>query len=85
MNGREFIILKLFRVLVYSSNMLPIVITNTQDANEMYEKMLGTELLSIPRGDANRLKRWPKLQDSESIEINAQRQHGETCGRFEVI
>lgn len=53
------------RLAVFASEKLSILITTTDKADELYEKCFGTEILNVPRGDAERLKRFPKLVKCE--------------------
>lgn len=53
------------RLAVFASEQLSILITTTAKADELYEKCLGTEILNVPRGDAARLKEFPRLKRCE--------------------
>lgn len=57
------------RVTVYASSQLPILIVNTNHAEQVYNELLGCELLAVPRGDAARLEKWPKMKSSNVINI----------------
>lgn len=51
-------------VTVYASDRLPVLITPTADAERVYSRFLGTDVLAVPRtdeADAERLARWPPL------------------------
>ncbi|GBP77407.1 Nitric oxide-associated protein 1 [Eumeta japonica] len=50
------------RFTVFCSNELPITITKTEDACEIYEAFLGTDLFGVPIGGKQRLSNWPGLQ-----------------------
>ncbi|CAG9133691.1 unnamed protein product [Plutella xylostella] len=50
------------RFTIYCSDALPITVTKTEDADEMYEEFVGTELFGAPIGGAERLASWPGLQ-----------------------
>lgn len=53
------------KVFVFTSKTLPILITDTQHAELIYGRYLGTPLLGVPNqvdNDETRLKRWPGLQ-----------------------
>ncbi|CAB3258979.1 unnamed protein product [Arctia plantaginis] len=50
------------RFTVFCSESLPITVTQTKDAEEIYNKFLGTELLAVPSGGEERLKNWPGLK-----------------------
>lgn len=50
-----------FRLTTLASARLPITLIKNQDADEMYEKLLGSQLLAVPCGSPQRLKQWPGL------------------------
>lgn len=52
---------KFVRFTVFSAHTLPITVCNTEDADEVYEKLLGTYLLAVPCGSIERLSKWPGL------------------------
>lgn len=49
------------RYTIFSSETLPITVVNTEYANEIYDKFLGTELFAVPSGGEERLNTWPGL------------------------
>lgn len=55
------------KVFVFTSKNLPMLITDTQHAELIYGRYLGTPLLGVPmvEDDETRLKRWPGLQCKE--------------------
>ncbi|XP_068629115.1 nitric oxide-associated protein 1 [Battus philenor] len=53
------------RFTIFCSEHLPITMVNTDDADEVYEKFVGTELFAVPTGEAERIKKWPGLQKKE--------------------
>ncbi|KAG4075871.1 hypothetical protein HA402_003697 [Bradysia odoriphaga] len=53
------------RITVYASPKLPVLIVKTDEAETVYSEMLGTELLAVPVGDAERLNKWPGLAASD--------------------
>lgn len=55
------------RFTVFCSEHLPITIVKTEDADEVYQKLLGTELFAVPTGGAERVKNWPGLKMSNDI------------------
>lgn len=58
------------RFTIFCSECLPITVTKTEDAEEVYEKFLGTELFVVPTGGVERLKRWPGLKKyKENLEF----------------
>ncbi|XP_055905118.1 nitric oxide-associated protein 1 [Eupeodes corollae] len=67
------------RLPVYSSHELPIVITPTEDADEVYREYLGSELFGLPVGGEERLKKWPGLKASEEITIYGESRDSATC------
>lgn len=52
---------KFVRFTVFSAHTLPITVCNTEDADEVYEKLLGTHLFAVPCGSIERLSKWPGL------------------------
>ncbi|KAJ8734439.1 hypothetical protein PYW08_013689 [Mythimna loreyi] len=50
------------RFTIFCSESLPITVTKTEDADELYDKFVGTELFAVPSGGAERMKNWPGLQ-----------------------
>lgn len=55
------------RFTVFCSDSLPITITNTVDADKMYQEFLGTALFGAPMGGTERLSNWPGLQRRPDI------------------
>ncbi|RVE48440.1 hypothetical protein evm_006876 [Chilo suppressalis] len=55
------------RFTVFCSESLPITVCKTEDADELYEKFLGTELFAVPTGGRERLKNWPGLGKGNEI------------------
>ncbi|KAJ2946777.1 hypothetical protein O0L34_g12841 [Tuta absoluta] len=55
------------RFTIFCSESLPITVTKTEDADEVYEKFVGTELFAAPCGGAERLKNWPGLKRKEDL------------------
>lgn len=53
---------------VFSSKHLPVTICNTSEAEDLYQDLLGTEILKVPLGiSEERLKKWPNLEPSDEI------------------
>ncbi|XP_072935398.1 nitric oxide-associated protein 1 [Epargyreus clarus] len=52
---------------VYCSEHLPLTVTKTEDADEIYDKFLGTHITAVPTGDEERLKNWPGLKKREDL------------------
>lgn len=49
------------RLSVFASDKLSLLIVNTDKADEIYHEFIGTELINVPRGDAQWLQDWPPL------------------------
>lgn len=56
------------RCTIFSSRELPITITNTLDADGIYNELLKTKAFVVPESDPDRLKHWPPL-GSKEIEV----------------
>ncbi|KAJ9597758.1 hypothetical protein L9F63_011366 [Diploptera punctata] len=50
------------RTTVFASELLPITVCNTDDAEELYKVLLGSKLLAVPCGEQARLSQWPALE-----------------------
>ncbi|XP_034242460.1 nitric oxide-associated protein 1 isoform X2 [Thrips palmi] len=58
------------RIAVFSSIHLPVSIVQTEEAEDVYKQLLGSELLAVPCGGPQRLADWPGLQAKEEpIEV----------------
>lgn len=70
------------RLSVYASDRLPILIVDTMHADQVYEECLGSKLMSVPRGDAERMAKWPALQRCEDkIAVSGyESEHKSVCG-----
>ncbi|XP_047526121.1 nitric oxide-associated protein 1 [Pieris napi] len=55
------------RFTIYCSERLPVTVVKTDDADEVYEKFIGTELFAVPTGDVERLKKWPGLKKKDAV------------------
>ncbi|CAH0699413.1 unnamed protein product [Spodoptera exigua] len=55
------------RFTIFCSESLPITVTKTEDADEVYDKFVGTELFAAPSGGLARLSRWPGLQHTSDL------------------
>ncbi|XP_048266932.1 nitric oxide-associated protein 1 isoform X1 [Bombus terrestris] len=64
LEGEHFI-----RCTLFASKYLPITICCTADADEVYDRLLGTSAFLVPIDDSERLKVWPKLKPKEIREI----------------
>lgn len=59
-----------YSLVVFSSSVLPVSIVQTDDAEYVYAKLLGSELFAVPQGGPKRLADWPGLhakQDTFNI------------------
>jgi nitric oxide-associated protein 1 len=63
--------LESIRLIVYASPNLPVTICGTEDADDLYEEFLGTEVLAVPFGGEERLDMWPKLENSGTIVVTS--------------
>lgn len=52
---------KFVRFTVFSAHTLPITICTLENAEDVYERLLGTDLFAVPCGSKNRLSKWPGL------------------------
>ncbi|KAK0167576.1 hypothetical protein PV327_004955 [Microctonus hyperodae] len=59
-SGPEFI-----RITVFASHPLPVTICHTENADYIYNELLHTEALVVPKNSLERLKMWPKLESKE--------------------
>ncbi|KAL3270347.1 hypothetical protein HHI36_009395 [Cryptolaemus montrouzieri] len=57
------------RSAVFCSKELPISLCKTEEAKEFYEKYLGTEYLKVPSGGAERLQKWPGLEEAKTFTV----------------
>ncbi|GAB1859695.1 hypothetical protein CAJAP_00774 [Camponotus japonicus] len=53
------------RCTIFSSRQLPITVTNTADADSIYDELLKTEAFVVPESNPERLKHWPALGSKE--------------------
>lgn len=72
------------RLTVYASDRLPILIVDTMYADQVYQECLGSKLMCVPRGDADRMAKWPALQRSEDkISVSGyEGEHKSVCGEY---
>lgn len=54
------------RFTIFCSENLPITVVKSEDAHEVYEKFVGTELFAVPSGECDRLDIWPGLKMYET-------------------
>lgn len=75
------------RLAVYASDKLPILIANTEKADEVYRNCLGSELLCVPRGDDERLQKWPSLVRSDNkISVSGyESENKSVCGTYKYL
>lgn len=71
------------RLSVYASARLPLLIVDTMKADEVYRECLGSKLLCVPRGDDDRLAKWPAMQRCETkISVSGyESEHKSVCGK----
>lgn len=71
------------RLSVYASERLPILIAHTDKADEVYRECLNTKLMSVPRGDAERMEKWPGLtRMDQMISISGyEAEYKSACGK----
>lgn len=55
------------RFTVFCSESLPITVTQTEDADDVYKNFVGTELFAVPSGGEERLKSWPGLKKCPNV------------------
>lgn len=61
------------RFTVFCAESLPITVTKTADADEVYDKFVGTELFAAPTGGRERLHKWPGLKKhDEDLEFDGE-------------
>lgn len=75
LSGKD-IVDKSVRFTVYTSSMLPILICRTDAADAIYSECLGSELLGVPIGDADRLQKWPPMESVTFYDVQG---NGEIC------
>lgn len=67
------------RLTVYASHHLPILICDLNEADKIYQAFLGTSVLGVPIGDADRLKKWPKMVSSDIISLTGNEKNETVC------
>lgn len=75
LNGLDFI-----RITVYASSGLPVTIVKTDEADCVYNELLGTEFLGVPIGDKERLTNWPGLKSSDIFTFKGDGTKMSVCG-----
>lgn len=55
------------RFTIFCSACLPITVTKTKDADEIYNRFVGSELFAAPTGGEERMKNWPGLQPGADL------------------
>lgn len=63
------------RVILYASPNLPTLICDTVHAAQIYQNLLGTEYLRVPRADPERLAKWPALEAGPDILLYGEAKH----------
>lgn len=59
---------------MFCASTLPITVCKTEDCEEIYQDLLGTDVLAVPRGSEERLQKWPALRAAEDITLKSQDQ-----------
>lgn len=72
------------RVTVFASDNLPVVIVRTEAADRVYGDLLGTEVLAVPVGDAERLARWPALE-GKAMRVLGVGERLAACGEYSFL
>ncbi|VVC87021.1 unnamed protein product [Leptidea sinapis] len=90
-NGQSFFIGGLARVdlvecsvpcrfSIFCSECLPITVVESEDADVVYDKFVGTELFAVPVGESERLNNWPGLSHKQDLlEFTGEGPH-QCCG-----
>ncbi|CAL8124782.1 unnamed protein product [Orchesella dallaii] len=69
---------KPIRFTLFANSELPVTMTFTNDADEVYKKGIGTNVFGVPAGDSERLKQFPEF---ESKEVTLEgKGHSYSCG-----
>lgn len=79
-NGPEKI-----RLSVFASAKLPVLIVKTDEADNIYEDCIGTEIMGVPLGDEERLKKFPSLEKPDQSIVIQSDEHGDwksCCGNL---
>ena len=50
------------RLTVFASELLPLTVCKTDDADELYRELVGSKLMGVPCGGPTRLSHWPGLK-----------------------
>lgn len=71
------------RLSVYASDRLPLLLVDTIKADQVYRECIGSKLMSVPRGDAERMAKWPTMQRCENIisVSGYESEHKSVCGK----
>lgn len=71
------------RLSVYASDRLPLLLVDTIKADQVYRECIGSKLMSVPRGDAARMAKWPTMQRCENIisVSGYESEHKSVCGK----
>lgn len=72
---------------LFASEQLPVMIVETALADQIHTECLGSKMLAVPMGDAERLNRFPKLQKPyEPIVVVGNKQEHVACaGMFYLL
>lgn len=61
---------KSIKLAVFVSKDLPITICFTSDAQEVYDKLLGSDYFTVPSPEPERLQKWPGLKSKPEIKFS---------------
>ncbi|KAL1132191.1 hypothetical protein AAG570_010148 [Ranatra chinensis] len=60
---------KSVRLTVFASNGLPITVCTTENAENVYNSLIGTQFMAVPQGGQARLEKWPHLRPGLPINV----------------
>ncbi|RZB39413.1 nitric oxide-associated protein 1, partial [Asbolus verrucosus] len=60
------------RFTVFAANELPITICDMDNAEEIYQELLGSDLFKVPTGNLERIKKWPGLELAQNFTIKGE-------------
>jgi ribosome biogenesis GTPase A len=63
------------RLTIFSAKELPITVCDTQDAKDIYQELLGSDLFNVPKGNNERISKWPGLELAKNFTITGEIWH----------
>lgn len=54
---------------MFRSDSIPITICQLDNAEQIYNEFLGTEVFKVPMNQPERLEKWPKLEPSREFQV----------------